>query len=86
MVYSISDLAVEAGLSYDTLYYYIREGLIKEAGVIGNGQRIFGEAELERVKRIVKFRKEGKSIEFIRAILEQEEPYVHTEYLRTGRS
>lgn len=72
MVYSISDLAIEAGLSYDTVYYYIREELITESLRIGNSQRIFSESDLEALKRIVSLRKEGKSIEEIRNILQKE--------------
>ena len=72
MVYSISDLAVEAGLSYDTVYYYIREELIAESLRIGNRQRIFSESDLETLKQIVSLRKEGKSIEDIRNILKEE--------------
>ncbi len=72
MVYSISDLAIEAGLSYDTVYYYIREELISESLRVGNRQRIFGEDDLDMLKRIVSLRKEGKSIEDIRDILQEE--------------
>jgi MerR family transcriptional regulator, Zn(II)-responsive regulator of zntA len=72
MVYSISDLAIEAGLSYDTVYYYIREELISESLRVGNRQRIFGEDDLDMLKRIVSLRKEGKSIEAIRHILQEE--------------
>ncbi len=76
MVYSISDLAIEAGLSYDTVYYYIREELISESLRIGNRQRIFSEDDLDMLKRIVSLRKEGKSIEEIRDILQEEEANV----------
>ena len=72
MVYSISDLAIEAGLSYDTVYYYIREELITESLRVGNRQRIFSEDDLEELKRIVSLRKDGKSIEEIRNILQEE--------------
>ncbi len=72
MVYSISDLAIEAGLSYDTVYYYIREDLISESLRVGNRQRIFSEDDLDMLKRIVSLRKEGKSIEDIRDILQEE--------------
>jgi len=72
MVYSISDLAIEAGLSYDTVYYYIREELITESLRVGNRQRIFSESDLETLKRIVSLRKEGKSIEGIRNTLQEE--------------
>ncbi len=72
MVYSISDLAIEDGLSYDTVYYYIREELITESLRIGNRQRVFSESDLETLKQIVSLRKEGKSIEDIRNILQEE--------------
>ena len=72
MVYSISDLAIEAGLSYDTVYYYIREELISESLRVGNRQRIFSEDDLDMLKRIVSLRKEGKSIEEIKHILQEE--------------
>ncbi|MBM3283483.1 MerR family transcriptional regulator [Candidatus Gottesmanbacteria bacterium] len=80
MVYSISDLAIEAGISYHTLYYYIREGLIRESTLVGNRQRIFDESDLDKLKRIIYLRKEGKSIEYIRGILE-EGADVHTKHL-----
>lgn len=72
MVYSISDLAIEAGVSYHTVYYYIREDLITESLLVGNRQRIFTEQDLDELKEIVALRKQGRSIEYIRDILEQE--------------
>lgn len=72
MVYSISDLAIEAGVSYHTVYYYIREGLITESLLVGNRQRIFTEQDLDELKEIVMLRKQGRSIEYIRGIMEQE--------------
>ncbi len=81
MVYSISDLAIEAGLSYDTVYFYIREGLIKESGFIGTRQRIFDEAELKKLKLIVQLRREGKSIKSITSIIKEEDANVRSEHL-----
>jgi DNA-binding transcriptional MerR regulator len=72
LVYSISDLAIEAGVSYHTVYYYLREGLLKESLLVGNRQRIFDDHDLEKLKRIIELRKEGKSIEYIRSTLERE--------------
>lgn len=77
----MSDLAIEAGISYHTLYYYIREGLIKESILVGNRQRIFEESDLDRLKHIINLRKEGKSIEYIRNVLEEEETNVQTKYI-----
>ena len=81
MVYSISDLAIEAGVSYHTVYYYLREGLISESLLVGNRQRIFTESDLVRMKQIIALRKEGKSIECIRDVLEKEAVDVQAEHL-----
>ena len=77
----MSDLAIEAGISYHTLYYYIKEGLIKESILVGNRQRIFEESDLDKLKYIISLRKEGKSIEYIRNVLEEEETNVQTKYI-----
>lgn len=81
MVYSISDLAIEAGVSYHTVYYYLREDLIRESLLVGNRQRIFTENDLDRLKQIIALRKEGKSIEYIRGVLEKEVADVQAEHL-----
>ena len=81
MVYSISDLAIEAGVSYHTVYYYLREDLISESLLVGNRQRIFSESDLDRLKQIIALRKEGKSIECIRGVLEKEVADVQAEHL-----
>lgn len=65
-VYSIQDIAIETGLSYHTVYYYLREGLIRESTIIGNGHRIFTDTELEKLKKIVKLRRDGYSIKNIK--------------------
>lgn len=81
MVYSISDLAIEAGVSYHTVYYYLREDLIRESLLVGNRQRIFTESDLDRLKQIIALRKEGKSIEYIKGVLEKEAADVQAEHL-----
>jgi len=81
LVYSISDLAIEAGVSYHTVYYYLREDLIRESLLVGNRQRIFTESDLDRLKQIIALRKEGKSIEYIKGVLEKEAADVQAEHL-----
>jgi DNA-binding transcriptional MerR regulator len=71
--YSIKDLAIEAGVSYHTVYYYIRKGLIEEIGIMGEDQRVFDEECLGRLKGIVALRAGGKSTRQIREILKEEE-------------
>ncbi len=70
--YSIKDIAVETGVSYHTVYYYIRRGLIEEVSLIGEDQRVFDEECLRRLKRIVALRAEGTSTHQIREILKKE--------------
>ena len=68
-LYSIKDLAVESGVSYHTVYLYLRRNLIKEIGVIGEDQRVFDEESLDRLKKILALRENGKSIGEIANIL-----------------
>ncbi len=72
-LYSIKDLAIESGVSYHTVYHYIRRNLIKEIGIIGEDQRIFDEACLERLKRILVLREAGKSINEIKSMVTEKE-------------
>lgn len=67
-VYSIQDMAIEAGVSYHTVYYYLQEGLITESTIIGNGHRVFTDTELKKLKQIIKLRKDGYSIKDIKEV------------------
>ncbi len=67
--YSIRDLAIEAGVSYHTVYNYIQKGLLSEIGIIGEDQRLFDEACLSRLKEILNLREAGKGIGEIEEIL-----------------
>jgi len=72
-LYSIKDLAIESGVSYHTVYHYLRRNLIKEIGIIGEDQRVFDEACLERLRRILALREAGKSIGEIEKMLAEKE-------------
>ena len=72
-LYSIKDLAIESGVSYHTVYHYLRRNLIKEVGVIGEDQRIFDEECLGRLKEILALREAGKSISEIGNMLVEKE-------------
>lgn len=67
--YSIKDLAIESGVSYHTVYHYIRKGLLSEVGVIGEDQRLFDEVCLARLREILTLREAGRSISEIQEIL-----------------
>ncbi len=67
--YSIKDLAIESGVSYHTVYHYIRKGLLSEVGVIGEDQRLFDMECLDRLREILTLREAGKGISEIKEIL-----------------
>jgi len=71
-VYTIYDLALQTGVSYHTVYYYIREGLLEADKIAGTRVRIFGDDGLTRLQRIINLRNQGNSIESIREILIKE--------------
>ncbi|MBD3183408.1 MerR family transcriptional regulator [Candidatus Poribacteria bacterium] len=81
MVYTISDLAVETGISYHTVYYYIKEGLIRESNIVGSRQRVFDDHDLERLKQIVALRKKGQAIKYIKELLNKEDANGETKHL-----
>jgi DNA-binding transcriptional MerR regulator len=64
---------VESGVSYHMVYYYIRKNLMREVGIIGEDQRVFDGASLERLNKILALREEGKGISEIEKILAEEE-------------
>lgn len=71
-VMMISDLARATGLSIDTLNYYLRIGLLVETGRFSrNGYRYFDGIALDRLKRIMDWRSEGRSIREIKWRLER---------------
>ena len=72
-LYSIKDLAVEVGVSYHTVYLYLRRNLISEIGIIGEDQRVFDEESLKRLKQIVALREAGKGINEIANIFAEKE-------------
>jgi DNA-binding transcriptional MerR regulator len=55
------------------VYYYIRKNLMREVGIIGEDQRVFDGASLERLNKILALREEGKGISEIEKILAEEE-------------
>jgi DNA-binding transcriptional MerR regulator len=72
-LYSIKDLAIESGVSYHTVYHYLRRNLIKEVGIIGEDQRVFDEACLEHLRKVLALREAGKSIAEIEKMFAEKE-------------
>jgi DNA-binding transcriptional MerR regulator len=69
-VYLVKDLARLSGHSVHTVKFYLKIGLIHEAGRSPGTQfRYFDDATLERLARIRAWRKEGKPIAEIQQLL-----------------
>jgi DNA-binding transcriptional MerR regulator len=75
-VYSIADIARETGLTYDTIRYYEKIGLVPAPDRTENGQRQYGKLDLERFLFIVRLRQTRmpiKSIErYMQLAMDQE--------------
>ncbi|BBB25989.1 MerR family transcriptional regulator [Amphritea japonica] len=69
-VLTISALAKKANLSRTAVLYYEREGLLKPAVRDGNGYRLYGQKELERLALIVDYRAMGVPVSDIAILLE----------------
>jgi NAD(P)-dependent dehydrogenase (short-subunit alcohol dehydrogenase family)/DNA-binding transcriptional MerR regulator len=64
-VYSIADIARETGLTYDTIRYYEKIGLVPPPDRTENGQRQYGKLDLERFLFIVRLRQTRMPIKSI---------------------
>ena len=69
MEYTVQKLARLAGVTPRTLRYYDRIGLLKPARISGNGYRIYGRAEVDRLQQILFFRELGVGLEQIRGMM-----------------
>jgi len=66
--FSISKAAKLAGVSTQSLQYYIMIGLIKPAMVTETNRRMFDQADVERIKLIRKLNKSGYPLRAIREL------------------
>jgi len=67
-MFSISKAAKLAGISTQSLQYYIMVGLIKPASVTDTHRRQFDESNIERIKLIKKLNKSGYPLRAIREL------------------
>jgi MerR family transcriptional regulator, thiopeptide resistance regulator len=67
--YSISQIARKCGLSRSTLLFYDRLGILRSSGRTGTGYRVYGEREVNRLRRIRQLREAGLSLKEIRSVL-----------------
>ena len=69
-VYLVKDVARLSGMSIHTIKYYLKIGLIREVGRSPEtNYRYFDQTTLEDLKKICVFRRDGKSLNDIQAIL-----------------
>ncbi|MHC5076331.1 MAG: helix-turn-helix domain-containing protein [Planctomycetota bacterium] len=65
---SIGKAAEKAGVSRQSLQYYIMLGLIKPAEVTDTGRRLFDEENIDRIKLIKRLNKSGYPLRAIREL------------------
>ncbi len=70
---TLGQLAKAAGLARASLLYYESLGLLTPAGRSAAGYRLYGEAELERLRTIRQFREAGLPLATIRILLAESE-------------
>ena len=70
--YLVKDLARSSGLSIHTVKYYLKIGLIREAGRSPETNfRYFDDTILNRLHQICSFRREGRTIREIQSLLKK---------------
>ena len=65
---SIGTAAKKAGISRQSLQYYIMVGLLEPTEVTPTGRRLFGEKCIERIKLIKKLNESGYPLRAIREL------------------
>jgi len=70
-MFSISKAAKLAGVSTQSLQYYIMVGLIKPASVTETNRRLFDDKTVERVKLVKSLNKSGYPLRAIRELFLQ---------------
>jgi DNA-binding transcriptional MerR regulator len=81
----IDELAQQAGLTVDTIRYYVREDLLAPPERAGR-HKLYGPEHLERLERIRELQAERFSLAAIRAILNTDRPGLEHLFATKGRS
>lgn len=61
-MYSIKEVSIKFNISYDTLRYYEKCGLLKDIQRDANGRRIYDDNQIDDINKILHLRKSGASI------------------------
>ena len=70
---TISQLAKRFQISRSTLLYYERENVLRPARRAANGYRWYGEAQIERLERILAFRAAGVPVADLNQLLQRDD-------------
>ncbi|MES9824139.1 MAG: MerR family transcriptional regulator [Candidatus Thiodiazotropha endolucinida] len=70
-MYTISQVAKRYALSRSTLIYYDNKGLLKPSGRTDSNYRIYSDADIEKLERIILFRNAGLPLSAIAGILDE---------------
>ncbi|MED1951118.1 MerR family transcriptional regulator [Brevibacillus centrosporus] len=68
--WKVGDLASLTGLTVRTLRYYDQIGLFSPSGHSGSGHRMYNEADIQRLQKILSLKDLGLSLEEIKRVLE----------------
>ena len=69
----IGRTAAKAGVSKQTLQYYLMVGLLEPTCVTSSGRRMFDDAAVERIRLIHKLNKSGYTLRAIRELFMERE-------------
>lgn len=72
MEWKVGELARQAGLTVRTLHHYERVGLLEPSARTSGGHRLYDEADVARLYRIVALRDLGLSLDAVRTALDDE--------------
>ena len=67
-LFQIGTAAKKAGISRQSLQYYIMVGVVEAAEVSDSGRRLFDDAVVERIKLVKKLNKSGYPLRAIREL------------------
>lgn len=70
----IGTAAKKAGISRQSLQYYVMIGLMEPTEVSPTGRRLFDEKSIEKIKLIKKFNKSGYPLRAIRDLFFEKRP------------
>jgi len=68
-MWKVGELAAKAGLTVRTLHHYDEIGLLSPARRTASGHRLYGEAEVGRLQRIVSLRHTGLALDEVSRVL-----------------